>query len=254
MNFIEIIGFPGAGKTYLLKKIFGEINKKNIDVVRNDKYLFNYFTKNFLNKVILNYFYEYKIKEKFYSKYIFSKQYQFLSNKVNLIIKKKKLFNVIKIFKKILQKSKLNKMGKERALDNFKIDLCTFFLDTKAERKTLINDEGLFQKIFLIYKKKNNYKVIKKIINEYLKVIPTPDLVILLDVNKDICFERASLRKGGFIYEKNDKNEIFGLFSKIMKDIKKILIKKKIKVINIKEDKINNKTILKIKSNILKIK
>ena len=118
-------------------------------------------------------------------------------------------------------------MGKERALDNFKIDLCTFFLDTEAERKTLINDEGLFQKIFLIYKKKNNYKVIKKIINEYLKVIPTPDLVILLDVNKDICFERASLRKGGFIYEKNDKNEIFGLFSKIMKDIKKILIKKK---------------------------
>ena len=27
MNFIEIIGFPGAGKTYLLKKIFGELGK-----------------------------------------------------------------------------------------------------------------------------------------------------------------------------------------------------------------------------------
>jgi len=48
MNFIEIIGFPGAGKTYLLKKIFGELNKKNINIVRNDKYLFNYFTKNFI--------------------------------------------------------------------------------------------------------------------------------------------------------------------------------------------------------------
>ena len=91
MNFIEIIGFPGAGKTYLLKKIFGELNKKNISVVRNDKYLFNYLTKNFVHTVILNYFYEYKIKEKFYSKYIFSKQYQFLSNNVNLIIKKKKI-------------------------------------------------------------------------------------------------------------------------------------------------------------------
>jgi len=254
MNFIEIIGFPGAGKTYLLKKIFGELNKKNINIVRNDKYLFNYFTKNFVNKIILNYFYEYKIKKKFYSKYIFSKQYQFLSNNVNLIIKKKKLSNVIRIFKKILQKSKLNMMGKERALDNFKIDLCTFFLDTRVERQTLINDEGLFQKIFLIYKKKNNHKDIKKIINEYLKVIPTPDLVILLDVNKDICFERASSRKGGFIYEKNNKNEIFGLFSKIMRDIKKILIKKKIKEIKIKKDKIKNKTILKIKSRILKIK
>jgi len=39
-----------------------------------------------------------------------------------------------------------------------------------------------------------------------------------------------------------------------MREIKKILIKKKIKVINIKEDKINDKTILKIKSSILKIK
>jgi len=241
MNFIEIIGFPGAGKTYLLKKIFGELNKKNINIVRNDKYLFNYFTKNFVNKIILNYFYEYKIKKKFYSKYIFSKQYQFLSNNINLIIKKKKLSNVIRIFKKILQKSKLNMMGKERALDNFKIDLCTFFLDTRVERQTLINDEGLFQKIFLIYKKKNNHKDIKKIINEYLKVIPTPDLVILLDVNKDICFERASSRKGGFIYEKNNKNEIFGLFSKIMRDIKKILIKKKKKKKKIKKNKINNK-------------
>ena len=254
MNFIEIIGFPGAGKTYLLKKIFGELNKKNINIVRNDKYLFNYFTKNFVNKIILNYFYEYKIKKKFYSKYIFSKQYQFLSNNVNLIIKKKKLSKVNRKFKKILQKSKLNMMGKERALDNFKIDLCTFFLDTRVERQTLINDEGLFQKIFLIYKKKNNHKDIKKIINEYLKVIPTPDLVILLDVNKDICFERASSRKGGFIYEKNNKNEIFGLFSKIMRDIKKILIKKKKKVKKIKKDKNNKKNILKIKSSILKIK
>lgn len=254
MNFIEIIGFPGAGKTYLLKKIFGELNKKNISVVRNDKYLFNYFTKNFVHTVILNYFYKYKIKKKFYSKYIFSKQYQFLSNKIDLIIKKKKLSNVIRIFKKILQKSKLNKIGKERALDNFKIDLCTFFLDTKAERQTLINDEGLFQKIFLTYKKKNNYKDIKKIINEYLKVIPTPDLVILLDANKDMCFERSSSRKNGFRYEKKDKKEIFVLFALIMRDIKKILIKKKIKVINIKEDIVNKKTILKIKNNILKIK
>ena len=132
--------------------------------------------------------------------------------------------------------------------------MCTFFLDTKAERQTLINDEGLFQKIFLTYKKKNNYKDIKKIINEYLKVIPTPDLVILLDANKDMCFERSLSRKNGFRYEKKDKKEIFVLFALIMRDIKKILIKKKIKVINIKEDIVNKKTILKIKNNILKIK
>ena len=79
-------------------------------------------------------------------------------------------------------------------------------------------------------------------------------MIIILDVNKDLCFERASSRKAGFIYEEKDKNEIFALFTQIMKDIKKILIKKKIKVINIQEDKVNKKTILKIKSNILKIK
>ena len=28
MTFVEIIGFPGAGKTYLLKKIDNEIKKK----------------------------------------------------------------------------------------------------------------------------------------------------------------------------------------------------------------------------------
>ena len=28
MTFIEIIGFPGAGKTYLLKKIVSELSKK----------------------------------------------------------------------------------------------------------------------------------------------------------------------------------------------------------------------------------
>ena len=145
-------------------------------------------------------------------------------------------------------------MGKERALDNFRIDLCTFFLEKKNKKKIIINDEGLFQKTFLIYKKQYNYKAIKEIINEYLELIPTPDLIIILDVNKDLCFERASSRKAGFIYEEKDKNEIFALFTQIMKDIKKILIKKKIKVINIQEDKVNKKTILKIKSNILKIK
>ena len=90
MTFIEIIGFPGAGKTYLLKKIVSELSKKKIKAVRNDKYLFNYFTKNFLNKIVLNHFYAYKVKEKFYSKHIFNKQYKFLSNQINLLIKKKK--------------------------------------------------------------------------------------------------------------------------------------------------------------------
>ena len=203
---------------------------------------------------MLNHFYKYKVKKKFYSKYIFNLQYQFLSNKINLIIKKNKLSNVLGMYKKILNKSKLNMMGKERALDNFRIDLCTFFLDTKSKEKIIINDEGLFQKIFLIYKKNNTYKDIKDMINEYLKLIPTPDLVIFLDVNKDLCFERSLSRKTGFKYEKKYKNEIISLFSQIMRDVKKILIKKKIKVINIKEDKVNKKTILKIKNNILKIK
>ena len=254
MTFIEIIGFPGSGKTYLLKKIVSELSKKKIKAVRNDKYLFNYFTKNFLNKIVLNHFYAYKVKEKFYSKHIFNKQYKFLSNQINLLIKKKKMFNLLKIFQKILQKSQLNKMGKERALDNFRIDLCTFFLEKKNKKKIIINDEGLFQKTFLIYKKQYNYKAIKEIINEYLELIPTPDLIIILDVNKDLCFERASSRKAGFIYEEKDKNEIFALFTQIMKDIKKILIKKKKKIINIKKEKIKKKKILKIKNNIFKIK
>ena len=43
MSFIEIIGFPGSGKTYLFKKIINEIDKKEIKIIRNDKYLFNYF-------------------------------------------------------------------------------------------------------------------------------------------------------------------------------------------------------------------
>ncbi len=254
MSFIEIIGFPGSGKTYLFKKIINEINKKGTKIVRNDKYLFNYFEKDFFDKILFNSFYKYKISKKFYSKYIFHRQYKFLSNKIDLIITKKKLLKTNTAFKKLLENSKLNKMGKKRANDNFKIDLCSYFLEKKLKQKIVMNDEGLLQKIFMIYRKKNNYKNLKKIINEYLRLIPKPDFVILLDINNDLCFERASLRKGGFVYEKKNKKEIFSLFIKIMENIKKILIKNKIKVITIRGNQINKKTILKIKKNILKIK
>ena len=253
MAFIEIIGFPGSGKTYLFKKITNVIDKKKIKVLRNDKYFFDYFEKNFLDKVLFNSFYKYKINKKFYSKYIFHKQYKFLSNEINLIIKKKKLSKIFTVFKKLLQNSKLNKMGKERVLDNFRIDLCTYYLEAKLNKRIIINDEGLLQKIFMIYREKDNYITIKKKINEYLKLIPMPDFVILLDVNKDLCFERASLRKNGFIYEKKNKKKILSLFIKIMQNIEKILKKNKIKVITINENHVNKKTILKITNNILKI-
>ena len=97
----------------------------------------------------------------------------------------------------------------------------------------------------MIYKEKDNYITIKKKINEYLKLIPMPDFVILLDVNKDLCFERASLRKNGFIYEKKNKKKLLSLFIKIMQNIEKILKKNKIKVITINENQFNKKTILK---------
>mgnify|MGYP006079916247 FL=1 len=90
MSFIEIIGFPGSGKTYLFKKIINEIDKKEIKIIRNDKYLFNYFEKSFFDKILFSIFYQYKLSKKFYSKYIFNKQYKFLTNKIDLIIKKKK--------------------------------------------------------------------------------------------------------------------------------------------------------------------
>ena len=252
MSFIEIIGFPGSGKTYLFKKIINEINKKEMKIIRNDKYLFNYFEKSFFDKILFSIFYQYKLSKKFYSKYIFNKQYKFLTNKIDSIIKKKNLLKVNKVFKQMLENSKLNKPGKKRSYENFKIDLCSYFLEKKSKQKIVINDEGLLQKIFMIYKKKNDYKNLRKIINEYLKLIPKPDFVILLDTDNDLCFERASLRKKGFVYEVENKKEIFGLFIKIMNDIKKILIKNRIKVITIKGNQINKKNILEIKKNFLK--
>ena len=159
MSFIEIIGFPGSGKTYLFKKIINEIDKKEIKIIRNDKYLFNYFEKSFFDKILFSIFYQYKLSKKFYSKYIFNKQYKFLTNKIDLIIKKKNLLKVNKVFKQMLENSKLNKPGKKRSHENFKIDLCSYFLEKKSKQKIVINDEGLLQKIFMIYKKKKITKI-----------------------------------------------------------------------------------------------
>ena len=53
MTFIEIIGFPGSGKTYLLKKITNEIEKKKSKQLEMINTYLNILAKTYLIKFYL---------------------------------------------------------------------------------------------------------------------------------------------------------------------------------------------------------
>lgn len=197
---IEFVGYPGSGKTVFsgtLKKLF---DKKSIKLTRADKFFFDYYSSGVINKIIFKNFYNYKKNLKFKSNLIFNKQYNYLNNKIKLIIKKNNLNSVITNFASLLDLTDLSQMSKKTALDNFKIDLSTFFLE-KKRGYPIYNDEGIIQKVYQLYKRNIKKNLLEKAINKYLKSIPMPDIVIMTNVSFKKSVNNSMKRKKGFKYD-----------------------------------------------------
>ncbi len=228
MNFIiEFVGYPGSGKTYYSKKLKKKLIEKKMILMESDKFFFDYYSYGLINKIIFKNYYNYKKKIKFESNYIFSKQYKFLNKKMNLLIRKFNLKPVINNFKLLLNLTNLNEVGKKRSLDNFKIDLCTYFLMTK-NKYYLYNDEGLIQKVYQPYKKEINLKNLEKKIKKYLKSIPKPNIIFIIDKTLKKSIINSKKRKQGFIYDDKNIFRTILLFKKIDKLIKNIFKDKKL--------------------------
>ena len=91
-------------------------------------------------------------------------------------------------------------MSKKTALDNFKIDLSSFFLE-KKRGYPIYNDEGIIQKVYQLYKRNIKKNLLEKAINKYLKSIPMPDIVIMTNVSFKKSVNNSMKRKKGFKYD-----------------------------------------------------
>ena len=224
-SFFEFVGPPGSGKTSLFKKIKTKIKKKK-NILRGDEYFFKHYQNDKKQNFKYGLYYHYKKKFKFESNFIFKKEYKFLKQKINYIIKKNKLKKIIDKLKIILSFTELNSAGVKRTLDNFKINLAIHYFN-KNDNINIINDEGLIQSLFQVYKFKLEKKQLK-IIEDFLKLLPKFKLIFLLRVDKKNLITRTINRKKGFKYQTNDINLIFNNFNNITQTIKKILKKRKI--------------------------
>ena len=244
---IEFIGYPGSGKTVVSKKLKKFLHNKKFKLVKADKFFFDYHASGFINKLILKNYYNYKKNVKFESRIIFKNQHTYLRKKLSEIIKKNKLKKSIENFKKLLNLTDLNQLAKKRAIDNFKIDLCTFFLSKKKDFY-IYNDEGIVQKVYQLYKKDLKIRKIEKEINRYLEALPLPNILISMNTNFDKSVKNSIKRNRGFKYNFENISKTQKIFEKIDFIIKQKIMKKT-KSIIIK----NNKQIDKQFKNIQKL-
>ena len=222
--FIECIGYPGSGKTIYSKKLKNYLDKKKIKLIKTDKYFFDYYSSGIINKIIYKNYYQYKKKTKFESKFIFRNQYKHLKSRLNLLIKKNKLKFLINNFNSLLDFTDLDVISKKTALDNFKIDLCTFFLDRKKKNYLIYNDEGLIQKVYQLYKKNIKISRLEKVINKYINSIPLPNILIIIDTNFNNSVKNSERRRSGFKYNIDNILETKKIFKQI-----DLILKKKLK-------------------------
>jgi thymidylate kinase len=243
--FIEFAGYPGSGKTFYSKKLKENLKKKKIKLIKADKYFFDFHSAGIINKLIYKNYYKYKQTKKFESKFLFKKQYKHLKYRLSSIIKKKKLKTTINNFEDLLYFTDLNKENKKRALDNFKIELCTYFLNNQKKKHLIYNDEGLVQKVYQLFKKNIKINLIEKLINRYLKSIPIPNLLILIDSNIIKSIKNTEKRNAGFKYKTENIDEIKNKFRKISL-LLKLKLKNRTKIFIIKNEMHLNKQIKNI--------
>lgn len=232
---IEIIGAPASGKTYFynyLKKYLSERKKLNLNTISLKKNFFDFYFKKKSNsttfKKIIYSFYIKKFQVK--SNFLFKKEYKDLNQFITKnLIKDKSYKKIIILYKKYISTTKYTNERKYRALKNFEID----YLGSKLKKKNTkfeIVDEGFFQKIFVNFKGNKNLFFNNKNKNDYLNLVPNPDVVLFFNTNIKICLKRAKRRKDGFLYQA-DKLSYVSPKNYLCKNVINYIVKKKIPII-----------------------
>jgi len=254
MQFFEIYGFPGSGKTSFLDSLHK--NKKINKKLKNYEELFyNHLYQN--SKLSIS-----KIK------FIFKRKLNktddirfFLYNNYNNDQFKEKIdknFNqfrannrkLCEIFFELLKLSIHSKARKQRIKFYFKINAASFNLLKKLKKNNFFyyNDEGFKQKIFLNYKAQNKKKILK-LLKEYLNLCPKTNNNLCIKKSFKECVKIAKSRKANFEYINDNLKSLESIYAFILDNISKI--NKKILIIEKYSNE--NKNIQKFKKKILSI-
>ena len=200
MKFIEIMGFPGSGKSTFKKKLNFEGKIFTLEHI--------FFKKVFVDEsrvsVFLFIILFYILKKKFYD-FVFNTYINKKRKYLNLINKKIKIGEkelkkrnkkIINNYKKLVNVSSISQKRKNRVIARFNYFASMYYYVLKHNDHKdikILQDEGFYQKIFLNY----NYdkKLTYVLINQYLKSIPKIGKVIFIDEKLDTCINRLKKRK-----------------------------------------------------------
>ena len=216
MILIEFFGLPGSGKTFYSKKLLSKISiyKK----VKSENYLKMCFVKKFL--LVINFFFE------------------------NII------FVSLIFFLHFFNKN-LDKTWKSRHLYYLKNEFLKYQF-YKSKNIVLINSEGFHHRaIFYLFgklrKNDNEYKITKL----FLRYIPKPDYLVLVQADRKNSIKSTQKRKKGFKYDAKTLDEIQTNI-KTINFIKKIVNKdKKINLIELNRKNSINKNLNILKKKVI---
>jgi hypothetical protein len=270
---IELFGLPCSGKTFLRTILRNKLERKNLIIHNYSSAFFEhiFYEKNisFVERLSLNYFKYLKYRK-------ISSPTKFIKNDSNKKKNNKKIFifknfiseffynNYIDLCKRYQKKvddalkkvifKKINQ--KEKEINNKKRNVKLWFTEYFAHKyitdkyshkiDILIDDESIYQKIFVFSDMSFDNRFIKK----YFKSLDNVDLLIQVCTSKDLIFKRSNKRFGSKKFYYNNENEL----NKMIKYQKKILptVSNKMKFLIFKNSSNYLKKINKIYEMILK--
>jgi len=136
------------------------------------------------------------------SNFLFKKEYKDLNFFLSQNLKKNKNYSkILSLYQNYVNTTNYTTERKLRILKNFEIDFlgATLF---NSKFKFNVFDEGFFQKIFFNFESISNLKFNLKKQMSYLKLVPNPDIIVLLNTNIENCIKRSKKRIDGFLYDK----------------------------------------------------
>lgn len=185
---IEMIGLPGAGKSYYTKEIYKVFKKSKKKIIFENKKKINFFLK------------------------------------VSLLIKftiKKPLYIFLFLIFHHYNKS-LDKTWKERHY-RWILKEIIFYEYCKDSDIILIRSEGLHQRLlfYLATKIESNFNLLERL---FLSYTPVPNKLVMIDISINESIKITSKRQKGFKFDKKTIS-MLPKQKKILKEIKNILIK-----------------------------
>tara|TARA_B110000971_G_scaffold189674_1_gene200205 strand:+ start:41716 stop:42474 length:759 start_codon:yes stop_codon:yes gene_type:complete len=250
MTIVEFFGPPATGKTFFYNQIKKEFQKQDIFFCSYNDFFFKYAFKeinfNMLDYVTLFYFffihkkntyipnikikldnsnYIKKTKNKSVSLYFsnfFFINYQNIISKLYIKLKPKnyKLFNFYK--KNIIKKNNSNTLKKNylRWFKKLCVERLLINKYSKDKKYVFFVDEGFYQRSFAFI---DNQKTNFKIVNQYFKLIPKVDYLLMSTINAAIFKKRIQQRKKNLkMFQYKNYNEIV-YYKKVFKKITKLI-------------------------------